>query len=567
MARVRSGGRPLIGKRVRHFQRYREIASILAKHGFAWYIHRIGLAELLKLPRRQMPGSAKPADVGYHRIRTALEELGPTFVKVGQVAGLRPDLLPAELIRELERLHDQVPAFSFEDARHIIEDELSAPLEEVFAFFDETPIAAASLGQVHRAILHNGQVAAVKVQRPNVLQSVRTDLEILADIAARAERHLSFARLYRLTDVVDELTRTVMRELDYRQEGKNAQRIAEMMKDNETIYVPRIFWEYTTDKILVMEYVEGIKLNDFEALTKAGFDRQLLAERAAKALFEQMLIHGFFHADPHPGNIAALPGHRILLLDFGMVGSLSDDLRDDLASLIIALMRKNTEQLVRVLLHMGVVPDNVDMRQLHRDLDELRERYYDVPLAEVSLGASVRDMFSVAYRHGIHIPAALTLVGKTMLTIEGVVEALDPSFRILDVAEPFGRRLLLEKVNPKRLLRALGEGVLDLSDLFADLPKSLNQLVNQLRRGKLDLRLHVSDRDVILRKLDRMSNRLSLSLMLLAVSIFGAGLLIASSLSKQAPTSLEIHLVDIGTAFAALMVCWLIWAILKSGRF
>ncbi len=449
----------------------------------------------------------------------------------------------------------------------MIEDSLSAPLDEIFAQFDEQPIAAASLGQVHRAVLHDGRVVAVKVQRPHVQERVETDLEILGDLAARAERHFDFARLYRFTDVVAELTRTVMRELSYRQEGQNAERIAKLLSKNEFVYIPKVYWEFTTDRVLVMEYVEGIKLNRPEKLTAAGFDRKLLAERAAKAVFEQLLIHGVFHADPHPGNIAALPGNRILFLDFGMVGHLNEHLRDDLASLIIALMRKNTDHLIRALLHMDVVPDTVDLRQLHRDLDDLRERYYEVPLSEVSLGESVHEMFSVAYRHGIQIPSALTLVGKTMLTIEGVVEMLDPAFRIMDVAEPFGRRLLMEKVNPKRLLRNLGESALDVSDVISDLPRAMRQLTGLLRRGKFDLRVQVADLDTILRKLDRTSNRLSFSLMLLAFSIFGAGLLIALSLSKAAPTGIEVHLVDIGIALAALMVIWLVWAIFRSGRF
>jgi ubiquinone biosynthesis protein len=564
------GAARVVPRRVRHFNRYRTIAQILVKNGFAWFLTRIGLSDLLSLPKKWFVGTEEPAGERVsmpRRLRIMLEELGPAFIKVGQVASLRRDLLPEELIQELEKLQDQVPPFSFEEARAIVEDELAAPLDEVFAMFDPEPLAAASLGQVHRAVLRSGEVVAVKVQRPGVQQRVKIDLEILADLAWRAERHLEVAKHYRVTDMVAELSRTVERELDYRTEARNAERIAHESAQNHEVYIPRIYWDYTTPRVLVMEFVQGIKLGDVARLRAEGYDLQELAARAARAVFEQLLIHGFFHADPHPGNLAALPDGRILFLDFGMVGRLTPDMRAHLTSLVIALMRKSTEKIVRALTRMGVVPADVDMARLRRDIDELREKYYDVPLSEVSLGESVRDIFTVAYKHRIQIPADLTLVGKTLLTIEGVVENLDPTFRIMDVAEPFGRRLLAEKVHPQRVAGRLLRNLETLSDLAVDLPQLLQELVEQTRRGAFEFNLKLPELDQLLQRLDRISNRLSFSLILLSFSIFMAGWMVASSLTNPKLPLLGVPTTDVGLLIIFIMLAWLIWSIFRSGRF
>ncbi|MDQ0190795.1 AarF/ABC1/UbiB kinase family protein [Alicyclobacillus cycloheptanicus] len=556
-----------LGKRVRHLQRYRQIAQIFIRNGFGWFIDGIGFAEFITLPKRFFTDAQRRESLStVERIRLVIEQLGPTFIKLGQIASLRTDVFPPEFIQELTKLQDEVPPVPFPQIREIVEMELGGPLQDTFRTFDETPIGSASIGQVHRAVLWTGEVVAVKVQRPDIERQIRVDLEVLADLAQMAERRFDWARLYQVSDVVAEFTRSLRDELDYTLEGRNADRIRKIFEDDPTVYIPEIYWDLTTPRVLVMEFVEGIKLKDVQALEQAGFDRQRLAANAARAVFTQLLIHGFFHADPHPGNLAALPNHVILFMDFGMVGRLTPDMKDRLASLVVGLMRKNTELIMRGLYRMGVVPLDVDDHKLRRDVEMLREKYYDIPLSQISLASSVNDIFQVAYRHRIQIPPDLALVGKTLLTIEGVVEELDPNFRIMDVAEPFGRQLLKERLHPRTIGRNLVSTAMDVTEFLVDFPKQVRFMVQEIGRGKIKVQMEVNEVNTILSKLDRISNRLSFSVMLLALSIFMAGLLIASALAKSANLLWRFPLTEVGLILGGVMLVWLIWAIFRSGR-
>ncbi|MCF8563263.1 AarF/ABC1/UbiB kinase family protein [Alicyclobacillus tolerans] len=557
----------MLGKRVRHLKRYREIARILIKNGFGSLIQGIGLADLLSLPRRWFTGADKPDSLSlYERIRKVVEELGPTYVKIGQVASLRPDLLPIELVREFERLQDRVAAFEFDEVEKILERELGEPWQEVFAEFDPECLAAASIGQVHKAVLHSGEVVAVKVQRPGILQNIETDLEILADLARMTERRFDWAKLYELTEIVEEFSRSLRLELDYTVEARNADKMRSYFERDDTVVIPRVEWSLTTARVLVMEYVEGVKLSDVRELEQSGFDPKLLAERALRAVFKQVLIDGFFHADPHPGNLAALPGHRVVFMDFGLVGRLTPEMKARLSGLIVGLMRKSTDMILRTLMRMGVVPVDVRMDKLRKDIDGLREKYYEVPMSEINLAESVNDLFIVAYRHRIRIPADLTLVGKTLLTIEGVVENLDPGFRIMDVAEPFGKTLIKEQLRPQRLFSELWDYAENLVEPLYDVPKQLQTLTRMLAGGKFETQIKVQDIERIAGKLDRMSNRLSLSIVLLAFSFFMAGLMVASALSRTQLRVFHLSVLDLGSVFALLILIWLLWGIFRSRR-
>lgn len=560
----------MIGKRIRHLSRYRVVASVLARHGFGFLVEEIGLLHLLSLPRRffadREQEETDPKTIG-QRLREVCEELGPTFVKLGQMVSTRPDLIPDGVIAELAKLQDQVPPFSFADVTLILREELGVPVAELFKTFDEAPIAAASIGQVHHAVLFSGEDVAVKIQRPGIAADIETDLEILMDLAILAEHRLEWAALYQITEMVEEFARTLRTELDYTVEARHAERIAKQFVKEPQVHIPAIFWDYTSQRILTMEYIEGTKLNDFPALEALSYDRKVLAEVIVRAIFHQILIEGFFHGDPHPGNIFALSGDVIALIDFGMVGRLTADMKSNFALIVIALMRQDTEGMIQAVLRMGIVPDDVNMLRLRRDVEELREKYSDVPLSKVSLGKAVNDLFRVAFRHRIRIPADLTLVGKSLLALEGLVERLDPELSIMDIAKPFGTRLLRERFHPSRIGETIWQNLTEYGELLVDLPKQLKELMRNIRRGELNVQVRMPEVDIFLRKLDRISNQISFSLVLLSFSIIMMGLIIASAQGKQTFLIFHIPAIEVGFGMATLMFLWLIVSIIRSGRF
>jgi len=555
-----------LGRRLRHLQRFRDIAKAFARNGFGFLIKDLGLPDLtggsrVGLKERQ---EARSRTVG-ERIRMFLEELGPTFIKIGQIASTRPDLLPAHIIDELVKLQDQVPPFPFEQVREVIEKEFGEPFETLFAEFKETPMAAASIGQVHLARLHTGEAVAVKIQRPNILSVVATDLEILDDLARLAEHRLEWAAKYQLRDMVHELSQSLRAELDYTNEGRNAQRMAKSFERDSRVRFPSIYWDYTTRNVLTMDFLEGVKPTETAQLEELGCDRKQLAERIARLVFRQIFVDGFFHADPHPGNIMVMPDGVIGLIDFGMVGRLTPMMKYHFGSLVIALRRNSTDGVVKAIDGLGIIPEDVDMDALRNDVDELREKYYDVPLSRLSLGESVSDLLNVAYEHRIRVPSDLTLLGKTLLTLEGVVTALDPSFSVVSIAEPFGRKLFAERLNPRNVADNIWHQLGEYAELVSDMPSRLREMFGMVKKGKLRLEISVSELDMLMRKMDRISNRLSFSIILLAFSIIMVGVIVGSSLGRTLLWNFPV--IEIGFGVAALMFLWLLFSIFKSGRF
>jgi ubiquinone biosynthesis protein len=558
----------MVGKRIRHMSRYRDIAIALIRHGFGIVVEEIGFAQFLSLPHKMFfDAKEKDGKTTGERIRLVLQELGPTFVKLGQIASTRPDLLPEEIIHELEKLQDQVSPFSFEEVRNIVQKELGADLNQIFRQFADVPLAAASIGQVHQAILHSGEKVAVKVQRPNIANVIETDLEILQDLAILAERRLEWAARYQIRDMVDEFSRSLRAELDYTIEARNAEKISNQFKNDPNIYIPKVFWEYSTKKVLTMEYVEGVKFNELERLKQNGYNLKNLADRLTKAIFRQIFIEGFFHGDPHPGNVLVLPGEAIAFIDFGMVGRLNPEMKYHFSSLVIALMRQSTDGVIKSICQMGLVPDDVNLMQLRDDVEQLRGKYYHVSLSKISLGEAVNDLFRIAFRHSIRLPRDLTLLGKTLLTVEGMVEKLDPGFRILDIAEPFGRQLLKERWQPKNVAEVIWKRVSDYGEMLIDFPKNMKELTSLIKQGKLHLEIDVPKLDHFLKKLDQISNRLSFSIVLLSFSIIMVGIIIGSSMGRQSTLLWKIPAIEIGFGVATLMFVWLLYSIFKSGRF
>lgn len=553
--------------RIRHAGRYRSIAMALMRHGFGYMVEELGLYHLLSLPRRLVTQEAHLSLTLGERVRLVLEELGPTFVKLGQLASTRSDLLPDSIIQELVKLQDHVPPFSADSARQIVEQEMDQHIDEIFESFDNTPLAAASIGQVHRAVLHGGQVVAVKIQRPGVLRTMSRDLEILRDLSVLAERRLDWAKQYGLSRMTEEFTKSLLAELDYSQEGRNAEKISLQLTSQDKIYIPDIHWDYTSTRVLTMDYVEGITLNRTEELVRRGFDLKLVGQQLVEMMLKQIFIHGFFHADPHPGNVMVLADGRLALIDFGMVGRLSEEMKDHLSALIIALMRKNTDSMVRAILRLGVIGEDADRSALHEDMDRLREEYYDVPFNKVSIGKALNDLFGIARKHQLVIPPDLAMLGKTMLTLEGVVGNMDPAFSIVQMAEPFGRQLVKQRFSSGRLQRKLWGGVADLAESLVELPAQARQLSALIGKGKLKVEVGLPELQGLERKLVRVGNRLSFSIVLLAFSIIMVGLIVGSALRGTPSLLWDFPAVEIGGVVALLLFLWLLFSIVKSGRF
>ena len=556
--------------RVNYINRYREIAKQISKSGFGYIIEEIGLDKVISLPRRLLlrQGNEEVLEKTYaERIRLFIESMGTTFIKLGQIASTRGDLLPPELIKELEKLQSHVAPFPAEVARSTIEESLGASIDEIFMIFDDEPVGSASIGQVHRAILQSGEDVAVKVQRPNIEGTVRTDLEILRHLANLLEANLEWAKNYQVTDMIDEFSFALLNELDYTIEARNVERIGKTHANDPNVKIPNIFWDYTTKNVMVMDFIKGIPVNHFDTLDELNIDRSKLAETLAKAIFKQIFEDGYFHGDPHPGNVSVLEDGTLVFLDFGMIGRLTSDLKTNFGSLLISLMKKDASGVVKAIVKMGVVPADVSMKQLNREAEIMRDKYYDVPLSKLNFSDAVNDLFSISNKYKIRLPQDFTILAKTLLTLEGVVSKLDPDFSIMDVAEPFGKSLLFDRYNPKNVIENQIDDAQQIASELRDVTANVHQFSKGLKNSNLPIEIDLKGRTQFSKHLDRVINRLSFSIVLLAFSIIMVGLIVGSALLGEGSIIFRIPIIEIAAIFAAGMFIWLMWSIVKSGRF
>jgi ubiquinone biosynthesis protein len=528
--------------------RYRRIVQLVLVHG-------LGFAATEASPGRlwaRMRQRPAPVDRG-PRLRRLLEDLGPTFVKLGQVLSTRPDLVPADVIEELEHLQDHVPPEADQAVRRVIESELGAPVEALFPEFDWTPIAAASLGQVHAASLPDGRRVVVKVQRPGVEPTVSADLAILGDALRYLARTPALADLYDPDALVDEFARGIHAELDYTREGRNADRLRKVLPADGRIVIPAVVWPFTRRRVLTLEAVDGIKPTSAERLREAGQDPRAVARALAHAILRMVFQEGFFHADPHPGNLAVLPDGRLVLYDFGMVGRLTDDMREAFGDLSVALLRGDTEAVVAAITALGATPEDLDEPHLVRDVDELRDRYYEVPLKSVHLGQIVQDIFSLAYRYRVRIPMDFTLLGKCLVTLEGVIQLLDPELSMVELARPFGATLVRERLSPRRLARRARRRSKALARLLEEAPADAAQVLALAARGQLTVHL-AGDGEARARTARRLARAGVLAVAALAAAVGASAALVARALRPDVVPSDTPSLV---LGALAVLLLWL----------
>lgn len=509
-------------------RRYREVTTVLARHGFGLMLWRFGAGRLMPFHRGWFGHARRdqPYTEAEH-LRLALEELGVTFIKLGQILSTRPDILPPEYIEELAKLRDSVPAVEVAAIRATIEEELAAPISELFAEFDDEPLASASIGQVHAARLRDGTEVVVKVQKPGVPERVEADLAVLRQMAEGAERRSETARRYGARALVEEFAWQLRSELDYVREGRNAERFADQFRDNRALHVPTVHWRHTTRAVLTMERVGGIRIGDVDALAAAGIDRHSLAEQSARIVFESVFRHGFYHADPHPGNFFVQPGGRIAVLDFGMMGRVPDEMRMAMVHLLMAAVGQHTEQVVDSLAEFGVRPPPDAREAFVRDVQHVLDAYYGLDLGEISAARFIDDLTAIARRHSLRLPASLSLLLKTIAMNEGVGRALDPSFNLVSVAEPFARDAIGELRSPVAFAKRATRSAIDSAALAVELPERARRILRQVEGGDFEVRLRRDEIDAALDGFGAIINRLAAAIVGAAVAVAVAIVMLA----------------------------------------
>jgi len=556
----------VIGRTYRNLNRYRQILGVLIKYGFGDLVETLHIDQYIEIglqmiskKRREHEEKSSRAE----RVRMAFEELGPTYIKLGQILSTRPDLVPVDFVSELSKLQDEVPPFAFEDAKGIVESELRQPIEKIFETFAQTPLASASIGQVHQARLLEGEDVAVKIQRPGIRRLIDVDLEIMLHLATLAERHIEEISLHQPVKIVKEFAKTLEKELDYTIEATSMERVSSQFLQDPTVYIPKVYRETTTDRVLTTELVKGIKVSKLDLLDQEGYDRKTITIRGARICLSQIFDHGFFHADPHPGNIFVLPGNVICLLDFGMVGTIDRNTREDFVELVDSIVRQDETRTARCLLRITSWEEEPNIRAFEKDVAEFMGQHLYKPLKEIELGKLLQHLLELAAQHRLRIYPDIFLMMKALSAVEGVACLLDPDFDMVHHAEPFIKKVKLERFSAERLESDLLSLASQMFTFLKDFPKDVLEITRLIRQHKLSFSHEMQGLDLMLSTHDQISNRISFSIIIAAL-IIGSALIV---ISKTPPLFYGISLIGIiGFLAAAIMGVWLLVAILKKGR-
>ncbi|MDD2310563.1 MAG: AarF/UbiB family protein [Desulfuromonadaceae bacterium] len=554
-----------INRNIRSIRRYLNVVRVLSKYGFDQALEMLGLADMVVRSRRlfgrPLPDIARLTAA--ERMRLALEELGPTFVKLGQILSTRPDVIPHSFVREFEKLQDNVPGFSFEEVLTQITNELGAPVERFFAEIDPIPLAAASIAQVHRARLVSGEDVAIKVRRPGIVAVVESDISALMALAGMAERHISGSELYDPVGIVREFARTIRREMDFTREGHTIEKFRDNFIKTDWMYFPRVYWEQSSRAILTMEYISGVKVSDQDNLSRQGLDGELIARRGAESFLEMVLNHGFFHGDVHPGNVLILPDNVICLLDYGIVGRLDDELKTFLTDILAAIVKRDMDEVVSLLLFAGDISDGLDTRALKRDLSNFIDGYYEIPLKDIEVGRMLMEFIEIISLYNIRISPDLMMLTKSLVLIEGMGRALDPAFDMVEQLRPFIVKAVRRKFSPLRVSRDINHILSSYLNLARNIPRDLKEIINRINRNKFKIDLEHRGLDKFTADFDRSINRLSIS-MILAAMIIGSSIIMHTD---KGPKIMEFPvLAFFGYTVAGFIGLWLVYAILRSGR-
>lgn len=552
------GANGVVGAR-RQWRRYREVAKTLARHGFSMLLGEIGLSSHLpiveRIHHRRAPGGWA------ERVPGLLAELGPSWVKIGQLASTRTDVLPSSLVHALETLQDHVPPFEVDEVVMCLEDAWQRPIRQVLADFNPAPLAAASIGQVHQGTLYDGQKVVIKVRRPGIMEKTSVDLSLLRGLADLAQKRTTWGKQYQVRSLVDELTQTLRDEMDFLVEARNTE-VARAQFSSDNMVVPHVHWDLTRPDVLVLEEVHGRKISDCESLPVSPVERRDLAQRYIEGLYQQIFVDGFFHADPHPGNVHVGPGGILIWLDWGLVGVLSPDMRWKSVELVMGLTQGRSIRVVNALLAMGVVRGDVNRSELLRDVERLRLRYYQADLSSFRLGDALADLLRVARRHDIRIPVEYVLLARAAVTADGVVRKLDPQLSLVDLGRSLSWDLLWNAVNPQQWVPIAQDQAREWWQALRDMPKQIDQALETVGRGEIHIILEHKNLDKIMGHWERFINRLALSF-LLAALVIGTGMVVHRD---QIDSLSHFPFGEYAFIAAALLAIWVIVGAVRRGK-
>jgi ubiquinone biosynthesis protein len=548
----------------RTLSRLSEIAQVMVRHGFGYFFEAHRLTDLIPGRTRVQPEESLGSARGQH-LREVLEELGPTFVKFGQLLSTRPDVVPQDIISELRALQDDVRPFPFEQAERVIEEDLGNSLERLFLDFAPQPVAAASIGQVHRATLPNGKPVAVKVQRPGAARQIEADLNLLYQAARLVKERVRALDFIDTRALVDEFARQIRQELDYRLEGRNAEAFHRNFAGDPHVHVPRVFWTYTRARVLTLEWLEGTQMADVDSLSLSMEERRDLAYLMTETWMTMIFRHGMFHGDPHPANILVLEeAGTIGLVDFGSAGKLSDDDMTKLTRLFIDAANENVDLLPKRLSDLGVRYPKEREQEFHAELREIYYRYYGASLAEIDPIQVIREAFQLIYSMNLQLPTRYLLLDRSIATLGAVGIELYPDFNVFEVARPYARSLMLERFTPERMARRARRDVVRYAQIAREAPYQFHDFMEQIRDGQLEVGFVHKGLDDFLEHMQRVANRLVIALIVTG-GLMGSSLI--GIFAKAGPHFLGINIISvIGFALSAVLGAWLFWGVVRGGR-
>jgi ubiquinone biosynthesis protein len=546
-------------------KRYGHVVAVLSRYGFQDIIHRMNARHdvpwrdrMFKRGIRNIESLSTP-----QRVRLALEELGPTYVKFGQALCSRPDLLPDDYTREQSNLQDHVSSFPFHDARAIIEGQLGHPLRDLYDDFEKEPSAAGSLAQVYRARTKAGEDVAVKVQRPGIEEIIDTDIRILRKLATLAEHHLPEAAIYEPMAMIDEFATTIHQELDFVREGRNADRFRKSFEGDGTVHVPKVYWDLTATRVLTMEYVDGTKISDYARLDALGLDRVKIALNGANLILNEIFEVHRYHADPHAGNLFVLEHNVIAPVDFGMIGMLDQESVEQLRVLLTATVNKDVESLANIVLRLCGAGDPTHAGTLQLELEDLLERYYEVPLKQLNMKEIARDVTGILRRHKLHFPQRMAMITRSLMTLESVGCGLYPEFNVFEIMEPYARKLMFRKSDLVKRLRDLKNTVDETASLVNELPSDVRQILAKIKQNDITIKFEHRGLEHLSSVLDKSSNRLSFAVVIAAL-IVGSSLVLQTGVGPNAYGYPLLGLASL--LIAGVLGLWLLIGIMRAGR-